>query len=63
MSSSCESKVSLRLEKARVTSSAAEEEHISRPDVEPKINKFLDSKSASYCVVYGARGEEKSEVV
>jgi hypothetical protein len=51
------------LEKARVTSSAAEAEYVSRPDVEAKINGYLDSKTTSYCVIYGAKGVGKSEVV
>ena len=51
------------LEKARVTSSAAEAEYVCRPDVEAKINNYLDSKSTSYCVIYGAKGVGKSEVV
>ena len=44
------------LEKARVTSSASEAEYVSRPGRAAKINNFLDSKSTSYCVVYGAKG-------
>ena len=51
------------LEKARVTSSASEAKYVSRPDVEAKISNFLDSDCTKYCVVYGAKGVGKSEVV
>ena len=51
------------LEKARVTSSAAVAEYISRPDIEAKIIDYLDSKTTRYYVIYGAKGVGKSEVV
>jgi len=51
------------LEKARVTSSHSKAKYVSRPGLEAKINNFLDSNSTSYCVVYGAKGVGKSEVV
>ena len=52
------------LDKARVTTSASEAEYVSRPGLEAQINTFLDSsKNVSYCVVYGAKGVGKSEVV
>ena len=51
------------LEKARVTSSHSKAKYVSRPGLEAKINNFLDSYSTSYCVVYGAKGVGKSEVV
>ena len=51
------------LEKARVTSSHSEAKYVSRPGLEAKINRFFDTNSTSYCVVYGAKGVGKSEVV
>ena len=51
------------LEKARVTSSHSEAKYVSRPGLEAKINRFFDTNSTSYCVVYGAKGVGKSEIV
>ena len=51
------------LEKARVTTSHAKANYVSRPNVKAQINDFLDSDSIGYCVIYGAKGVGKSEVV
>jgi hypothetical protein len=51
------------LEKSSVILSLSDSKYISRPDIESKISRFLDSPNTKYCIVYGVSGVGKSEVV
>ena len=47
-----------------MTTSHAKAKYVSRPDVEAKIDNYFNSNNNSgYCIIYGAKGVGKSEVV
>ena len=52
-----------RLKEAKVTCSDAGEDFIERPALKAQIEEVMDVTTASYTVVYGAKGMGKSEIV
>ena len=52
------------LKKARITTSPSENRYVSRPGLEAQISSFMTAPSLSkYCVVYGAKGVGKSDII